>query len=153
MDVYPPAMCSRVDMAPGPPAMRLSVLSTHSNLFNLPLGPPKLYSPPSFPLHLLHHLCPHLQVSTMSASHIHAPSLFQPRRDSRRRRGMLELTGWSEDVMPRSSLHSTEGLMCHNHRAGLVVTAPQLPAPLAAPALPACGIFWNRSPPRKGRGA
>lgn len=62
---------------------------------------------------------------------------------------MLELTGWSEDVMPQSSLHSTEGLMCHNHRAGLVVTAPRLPALLAAPALPACGIFLEQIPPKQ----
>lgn len=153
MDGYPPATCSRVDLATGPPAMGLSVLSTHSNLFHLPWEPPKLYSPPSFPLHLLHRLCPHLQVSTMSASHIHAHFQFQKGQQKEEEGGMLELTGWSEDVMPQSSLHSTEGLMCRNHRAGLVVTAPRLPALLAAPALPACGIFWNRSPPSKRRGA
>lgn len=74
---------------------------------------------------------------------------------------MLELTGWSwEDVMPQSCLHHTESLMCRNHRAGLVVTAPrpstapgrrwQLPRSL--PAVAAGWFFWNGSPPPPANG-
>lgn len=85
-----------------------------------------------------------------------------PSRKGEQKEGrMPELSGWSEeDVMPQSSLHRTEGLMCRNHRAGLVVTAPRLarlPAPLAAPALPArgchgVGFFWNGSPRPRAKG-
>lgn len=49
---------------------------------------------------------------------------------------MLELSGWSwEDVTAQSCLHHTEGLMCRNHRAGLVVKAPR---PCTAP-----GCCWQ----------
>lgn len=73
---------------------------------------------------------------------------------------MLELSGWSwEDVTAQSCLHRTEGLMCRNHRAGLVVKAPR---PCTAPgccwqlprSLPV-GFFGTDPPqpsPSKGRG-